>query len=47
VALPDLVIRSDDLAQAMVDVVVRRTGERQSVVFENRAIKALAHRSGS
>ena len=47
VALPDLVIRSDDLAQAMVDVVVRRTGERQSVVFENRAIKALAHRSSS
>ena len=45
VALPDLVIRSDDLARAMVDVVVQRTGERQSVVFENRDIKALAHAS--
>jgi uncharacterized protein YbjT (DUF2867 family) len=40
-ALPDLVIRSDDLARAMVDVVVQRTGERQSVVFENRDIKTL------
>jgi uncharacterized protein YbjT (DUF2867 family) len=39
--LPDLVIRSDDLARAMVDVVVQRIGERQSVVFENRDIKAL------
>jgi len=45
VALSDLVIRSDDLARAMVDVVVQRTGERQSVVFENRDIKALAHAS--
>jgi uncharacterized protein YbjT (DUF2867 family) len=44
-ALPDLVIRSDDFARAMVDVVVQRTGERQSVVFENRDIKALAHAS--
>ena len=45
VVLPDLVIPSDDLARAMVDVVVQRTGERQSVVFENRDIKALAHAS--
>jgi uncharacterized protein YbjT (DUF2867 family) len=45
VSLPDLVIRSDDLARAMVGVVVQRTGERQSVVFENRDIKALAHAS--
>ena len=45
VALPDLVIRSDDLARAMVGVVVQMTGERQSVVFENRDIKALAHAS--
>jgi len=37
---PNLVIRSDDLARAMVDVAVQRTGERQSVVFENRDIKA-------
>src|ERR1700719_3784534 len=42
VALPALVIRSDDLARAMVDVVVQRTGERQSLVFENRDIRALA-----
>jgi len=45
VALPDLVIRSDDLARAMVDVVVQRTGEPRSVVFENRDIKALARAS--
>ena len=42
VALPALVIRSDDLARAMVDVIVQRTGERQSLVFENRDIRALA-----
>jgi len=46
VALPALVIRSDDLSRAMVDVVVQRTGERQSVVFENRDIQALVHASG-
>jgi len=43
VMFPSLVIRSDDLARAMVDVVVERTGERQSIVFENRDIRALAH----
>jgi uncharacterized protein YbjT (DUF2867 family) len=42
VAFPNLVIRSDDLARAMVDVAVQRTGERQSLVFENRDIKAIA-----
>jgi uncharacterized protein YbjT (DUF2867 family) len=47
VALPALVIRSDDLSRAMVDVVVRRSGKPQSVVFENRDIQALAHASGS
>src|SRR5580700_9639385 len=31
VMFPSLVIRSDDLAQAMVDVVVKRTDERQSL----------------
>ena len=46
VAFPALVIRSDDLSRAMVDVVVHRTGERQSVVFENRDIQALVHASG-
>jgi uncharacterized protein YbjT (DUF2867 family) len=45
-AFPALVIRSDDLSRAMVDVVVHRTGERQSVVFENRDIQALVHASG-
>jgi uncharacterized protein YbjT (DUF2867 family) len=39
---PNLVIRSDDLAQAMVDVVLQRTAERQSRIFENRDIKAAA-----
>src|SRR5258707_28948 len=35
---PNLVIRSDDLAKAMVDVAIQKTGERQSRVFENRDI---------
>jgi len=38
---PDLVIRSDDLARAMVDVSVRETAEPASLVFENRDIRAL------
>jgi uncharacterized protein YbjT (DUF2867 family) len=42
VLLPNLVIPSDVLARAMVDVAVRRTGERQSVIFENRDILAIA-----
>jgi uncharacterized protein YbjT (DUF2867 family) len=46
-AFPTLVVRSDDLARAMVDVVVQTTGERQSLVFENRDIKALAGGSAS
>ncbi len=46
VAFPALVVRSDDLSRAMVDVLVHRTGERQSVVFENRDIQALVHASG-
>jgi uncharacterized protein YbjT (DUF2867 family) len=40
---PDLVIRSDDLARAMVDVSVGEKGERASVVFENRDITALVN----
>jgi uncharacterized protein YbjT (DUF2867 family) len=40
---PDLVIRSDDLARAMVDVSVWEKGERASVVFENRDITALVN----
>jgi len=39
---PGLVTRSDDLARAMVDVSVRETGERESRVFENRDILAMA-----
>jgi hypothetical protein len=40
VLFPNQVVRADDLAAAMVDVVVRRTGERQSLVLENRDIRA-------
>ena len=38
---PNQVIRADDLARTMVDVVVRGTGERGSLVFENRDIRAM------
>jgi uncharacterized protein YbjT (DUF2867 family) len=38
---PNLVVRSDDLGRAMVDVSVRDTGERESRVFENREIVAM------
>ena len=41
VLFPNQVIRADDLARAMVDVVVSRPGERQSLVFENRDIRAM------
>jgi uncharacterized protein YbjT (DUF2867 family) len=41
VLLPNQVIRADDLAGAMVDVVVRGTGERRSLVLENRDIRAM------
>jgi uncharacterized protein YbjT (DUF2867 family) len=42
VLFPNLVIESDVLARAMVDAAVQRTGERQSIIFENRDIGALA-----
>ena len=42
VLLPNQVIRADDLARAMVDVVVRVAQEPQSRVFENRDIRAMA-----
>ena len=42
---PTLVIRCDDLARAMVDVVVKRTAAGESLVFENRDIKSLAQAS--
>jgi uncharacterized protein YbjT (DUF2867 family) len=38
---PNQVIRADDLAGAMVDVAIRRTGELGGQVFENRDIRAL------
>jgi uncharacterized protein YbjT (DUF2867 family) len=40
VAFPNLVVRADELAQAMVDATVRGT-ERGSRVFENRDIRAM------
>jgi hypothetical protein len=39
---PNQVIPADDLAAAMVDVAVRGTGERESLIFENRDIQAIA-----
>jgi uncharacterized protein YbjT (DUF2867 family) len=39
---PNHVIPADDLARAMVDVAVRGKRERESVVFENREIRAIA-----
>ena len=39
---PNQVIRSDDLARAMVDVAIRGKRERESVVFENREIRTIA-----
>jgi hypothetical protein len=38
---PNQVIRADDLAGAMVDVVLRGTEERGGVVFENRDTRAM------
>jgi uncharacterized protein YbjT (DUF2867 family) len=38
---PNQVIRADDLARAMVDVVVQRNGEPWNSVFENRDIRAM------
>jgi uncharacterized protein YbjT (DUF2867 family) len=41
VVFPNQVIPADDLAQAMVDVVLKKTGERGGFVFENRDIRAM------
>ena len=38
---PNQVVRADDLARAMVDVAVRETEKRQSLVLENRDIRAM------
>ena len=39
---PNLQIRSDDLAKAMVDVVFREGEERHGLVFENRDIRTVS-----
>jgi uncharacterized protein YbjT (DUF2867 family) len=44
VLLPNQVIRADDLAHAMVDVTVRKSGEHGGVVLENRDIRAMVAR---
>ena len=41
VLFPNQVIPADDLAHAMVDVVVREAGESGGVVLENRDIRAM------
>ena len=41
VLFPNLVIRADDLARAMVEVGIRGAGERRSPIFENRDIRAM------
>jgi uncharacterized protein YbjT (DUF2867 family) len=38
---PNQVVRADDLARAMVDVVLRETQEHETLVFENRDIRAM------
>jgi uncharacterized protein YbjT (DUF2867 family) len=38
---PNLVIRADDLARAMVEVAVRATEERGGLVLKNRDIRAM------
>jgi uncharacterized protein YbjT (DUF2867 family) len=42
ILFPNLVIRADDLARAMLDAAVRGTPGHQGPVFENRDIRALA-----
>jgi uncharacterized protein YbjT (DUF2867 family) len=38
---PNQLIRADDLARAMVNVVVQKTAERKNRVFENRDIRIM------
>jgi uncharacterized protein YbjT (DUF2867 family) len=42
VLFPNQVIPADDLARAMVDVVVRRIGKPERQILENRDIRAMA-----
>jgi uncharacterized protein YbjT (DUF2867 family) len=46
VLFPNQVIRADDLARAMVDVALRGTGERRTVIFANRDIQAVVESPG-
>lgn len=41
VLFPNQVIRADDLARAMVDVVVQKPDDHRGPVFENRDIRAM------
>jgi hypothetical protein len=41
ILFPNQVFRADDLARAMVDLVVQGTAERRGPVFENRDIRAM------
>src|SRR6202030_1991384 len=41
VLFPNQVIRADDLARAMVDIVLRQTHEPQGLILENRDIRAM------
>src|SRR4029077_4505827 len=43
---PNQVIPADDLARAMVDVVVRETAERANRILENRDIRAVVQTPG-
>ena len=43
---PNQVIPADDLARAMVDVVVRETAERANRTLENRDIRAVVQTPG-
>jgi uncharacterized protein YbjT (DUF2867 family) len=38
---PNQVVRADDLAWAMVNIVLRETHEHQCLIFENRDIRAM------
>jgi uncharacterized protein YbjT (DUF2867 family) len=39
---PNQVVPADDLARAMVNVAVQRTGDTPGMIFENRDIRAMA-----
>jgi uncharacterized protein YbjT (DUF2867 family) len=43
VLFPSLVIRSDDLGRALVDISVRDSGRHESLVLENRDILTMAN----